>query len=107
MVESPETTAYVPVDSIEPIDPPAYDASPKPADEQGYADPEILLVQEQTHHILSPPDGPPPPSKSRLLVPLPWLEHVPDLEHGRWSHCWPLHTRYPQPPCSRPRHYRH
>lgn len=47
MVESPETTAYVPVDSIEPIDPPAYDASPKPADEQGYSDPEILLVQNK------------------------------------------------------------
>ena len=47
MVESPETTAYVPVDSIEPIDPPAYDATPKPADEEPHSDPEILLVQNK------------------------------------------------------------
>jgi hypothetical protein len=46
MVESPETTAYVPVDSIEPADPPAYDAIPKPADEDE-TDPEILLVQKK------------------------------------------------------------
>ncbi len=47
MVESPETTAYVPVDSIEPIDPPAYDASPKPFDDERQTDPEILLVQNK------------------------------------------------------------
>jgi hypothetical protein len=48
MVESPETTAYVPVDSIEPADPPAYEAAPKPADEQEpLTDPEILLVQKK------------------------------------------------------------
>lgn len=48
MVESPETTAYVPVDSIEPAAPPAYDAVPKPADEdEDENDPEILLVQKK------------------------------------------------------------
>lgn len=46
MVETPETTAYVPVDSIEPADPPPYDAAPKPMDEDEN-DPEILLVQNK------------------------------------------------------------
>ena len=43
MVESPETTAYVPVDSMDRSDPPAYDEStPKPIDEE-----DILLVQNK------------------------------------------------------------
>jgi tetrahydromethanopterin S-methyltransferase subunit F len=48
MVETPETTAYVPVNSIDPLDgaPPAYDATPNPDDEDG-TDPEVLLVQNK------------------------------------------------------------
>ena len=43
MVESPETTAYVPVDSMDRSDPPPYDEStPKPIDEE-----DILLVQNK------------------------------------------------------------
>lgn len=50
MIESPETAAYVPVDVIEPTDPPAYAATagPKPpTGEDGDEDAEVLLVRNK------------------------------------------------------------
>ncbi|KAK5467083.1 hypothetical protein LTS15_000053 [Exophiala xenobiotica] len=47
MIESPETEAYVPVDTIEPTTPPAYSetAAPKPTDDE--EDGEVLLIRNK------------------------------------------------------------
>lgn len=47
MIESPETEAYVPVDTIEPTNPPAYSEAPAPKTTDAEEDGDMLLVRNK------------------------------------------------------------